>query len=1704
MLHLAILHGFHEIVEYLIFKENVEVWNASMDDDMNSLHLASWAGHLSIVKLLVEKVNKKYLDVPTINTKNTALHYACLANVVSVVKYLLQSGADISIKDNQGFNALILASSRNHFDVCRYILEDYLPSSEWKDSDFVNVTDNRGSTALDYAVDRKYHTLCQYLANRGGKAGLKAGEYVNSLMVNSEELLSSTTAKSPSKMDVYISSAEVDTLSPPPASVPGKEQLVGSDKLNCNIENITLGITSSTPNTPGVVAVGESEEVAQEVHVGATDNTLTAAEHALHLIKSNSGSPMKVNRLEVVDAKQGSPVPVAQNGLQDREHRVPPSDFPLNSTQSSLKNALLHFQNKLQKPTLPPPAVKPEAAKPSTASVQEKENIEYDNRLAPPPGSIRAFIPPNVAEIADNSLDAEPEPALEGNVVVQGELDQERKHLHEMNNTEAVIECWRQCTLAGHADVLETLVESHVYLQCNLYNMQDEQGYSLLMRACQGGFIDIVAYILDTYSTVYATSYSLSSSHQMYIKSGPLDLLSYVNAANIHDKRGNKHIHTDKLPYGGYSADDDQQQHSLPHTALFYACTNNHADIAVYMVQLCYEKGLDIVSCCYRSVGSAIVGTDKKVKGITTLLHVVANRCVHLLSIEDGSHQEEIRRSDAMTVDLMRFLINNTVLHDYVSQQDMINGNTALHYAVIRRNVPLVEYLLMETSIDTNIVNNKYLTAFHLSKTQEIKRKFIDSYQHRKSQKVQYEYHIASNRRGTLIGEHHHDMVNDVSAVEAPSYDVIREQERMKRTKQLEKLGQSLAEERAEVIERNRKLSFAGKMERSPSALGVQTNSPSASMSAESVSPTSSAKKRYSDSGVYGTTFASRYRMQHHDEFRAPLPDQAELTKKFSFAQVNQRASGSQKSPPKHSYINNGTASMNMKRRSPSKKPLNASRMFDQESFGADNTRSSWQPTALTPSELLQPFKLPGKHFNPNGEGVISSPCGKLTVDTGFFSEDGSYEKRHGMSSKNSVSRYSGYMSDGYDSGEYSTSSGNRGRGRVDSPGSLGSSISCSASGSGSRKLLRTSSYYAEKQRERRDMHKQSRYKEADDLKTRQYHSDDEFAALQTRNMRRALTRDYSFSGNGHPRHIVRKHSGSKGTPLPHSSRLLGDTFSSSIRKQIVMSTSKSARENKQRFAHKENYRNNAHSFAAASGPASTAPREQYFDSSQLIAHHKQHSQRNELCSPQVQSDQADGLDDDEDYGDEVYSYLSDEEFNSNSILGTGGGSSRRRSTVGRRGSSVPKQALPQTHSGKEGFVRESVNMKDIDPTFRMYDHDRGVYFDMRSFDGSKHRSMEELLTNQYKIAQPHVGRNRDGESDEEVQGVTVKMSRDEADGDPMTSILDILPEGESSRSNRNGVLLSVMCLYGLSSNVAKAFYRWKHNQPRSSVTANSRSGSRPSSANMMRRPITVSGSAYDEHNISEIAKVWGSEENGGNVHDPAGNSVVSVTSPESLDMTLDLSQNHSDPINPIENHQYGDPHSGGKRMLPASYRPAPVPLKQNSEPASSAPGIIAPVSRRKSINIPPARRKSTFFDYFDSNQVQVNSKKPAKHEGTTSPFESLQGREKLSALVKANEVSLWILFCHYCTHKDANKNDLEGTYRLRKQMLSLFGFYSLCRDFDIIQANRIKVLGNTNIPSTRTKISELVNQVVPSTSSMAEDKPLLSFNEFIQVQFLS
>ena len=139
--------------------------NSSDSEGVTPLMLACQYGNIRIATLLLQaraNINQQN------NNGLTALMYACLSETPhnDLVRLLIQSGADISIKESElQVTALMVAATRGHTSIVQYLLDEGAP---------VNIQDVDGSTSLTIASELGHSEVVRVLINYGADVNILA------------------------------------------------------------------------------------------------------------------------------------------------------------------------------------------------------------------------------------------------------------------------------------------------------------------------------------------------------------------------------------------------------------------------------------------------------------------------------------------------------------------------------------------------------------------------------------------------------------------------------------------------------------------------------------------------------------------------------------------------------------------------------------------------------------------------------------------------------------------------------------------------------------------------------------------------------------------------------------------------------------------------------------------------------------------------------------------------------------------------------------------------------------------------------------------------------------------------------------------------------------------------------------------------------------------------------------------------------------------------------------------------------------------------------------------------------------------------------------------------------------------------------------------------------------------------------------------
>ena len=202
VLNIAVYKKSLIITEILIDyckKNNIEKLkefvNAANDQCVAPLHYASFRGEVSIIKLLIE--NGAEINIVT-KRKLNVIHYSAQGNKPNVLMYFylqLKSRNEndkyklITDKDGGGSTPLHWAVYSVAEDLLLYLINLDIFDSEEKKMEFINQLDNDGNSALHLSVSSKSSRIAMKLLQNGAKSSLanEKGETPLQLAINKKQ-----------------------------------------------------------------------------------------------------------------------------------------------------------------------------------------------------------------------------------------------------------------------------------------------------------------------------------------------------------------------------------------------------------------------------------------------------------------------------------------------------------------------------------------------------------------------------------------------------------------------------------------------------------------------------------------------------------------------------------------------------------------------------------------------------------------------------------------------------------------------------------------------------------------------------------------------------------------------------------------------------------------------------------------------------------------------------------------------------------------------------------------------------------------------------------------------------------------------------------------------------------------------------------------------------------------------------------------------------------------------------------------------------------------------------------------------------------------------------------------------------------------------------------------------------------------------------
>ena len=149
--------GNHDEVAKIL-ENDPEILNSFSADGFTALGLASFFGHLHLVKLLLDKGAN-----PNIASNNqfkvAPIHSACAISNLEITELLIQHGADVNAKQMQGVTPLHSAVHNGQTKLSKLLIDN---GAE------INAKTDNGETPLFMAKEKNFQETAELLINHGG------------------------------------------------------------------------------------------------------------------------------------------------------------------------------------------------------------------------------------------------------------------------------------------------------------------------------------------------------------------------------------------------------------------------------------------------------------------------------------------------------------------------------------------------------------------------------------------------------------------------------------------------------------------------------------------------------------------------------------------------------------------------------------------------------------------------------------------------------------------------------------------------------------------------------------------------------------------------------------------------------------------------------------------------------------------------------------------------------------------------------------------------------------------------------------------------------------------------------------------------------------------------------------------------------------------------------------------------------------------------------------------------------------------------------------------------------------------------------------------------------------------------------------------------------------------------------------------------
>ena len=134
-------------------QENPEAINSFASDGFTPLGLATFFGHLELVKYLLEKSADVNLAARN-SMKTTPLHSAAARRRTAIARILLEGGAEVNARQTSGVTALHSAAHNGNLELLKILLENGADKT---------LRTEEGKTALDFAAEKDFTEIEAFL-----------------------------------------------------------------------------------------------------------------------------------------------------------------------------------------------------------------------------------------------------------------------------------------------------------------------------------------------------------------------------------------------------------------------------------------------------------------------------------------------------------------------------------------------------------------------------------------------------------------------------------------------------------------------------------------------------------------------------------------------------------------------------------------------------------------------------------------------------------------------------------------------------------------------------------------------------------------------------------------------------------------------------------------------------------------------------------------------------------------------------------------------------------------------------------------------------------------------------------------------------------------------------------------------------------------------------------------------------------------------------------------------------------------------------------------------------------------------------------------------------------------------------------------------------------------------------------------------------